>query len=59
MGTTLTEVSDLFLSAIADYKLDAIYNASGSLVLNTYIEPWLLKSIDNFYQVIGLFDGLS
>ena len=48
MGTTLTEVSDLFLSSISDYKLDAIYTASGSLVLNQYIEPWLLKSIVDF-----------
>jgi len=48
MGTTLSEVSDLFLSAISDYKLDAIYNASGSLVLNQYIEPFLLKSIVKF-----------
>ena len=48
MGTTLSEVSDLFLSAISDYKLDTIYTASGSLVLNQYIEPWLLKAISSF-----------
>lgn len=49
MGTNLSEISDLFLSSIADYKLDAIYNASGSLVLNQYVEPWLLRGIDQFY----------
>jgi len=48
MGTTLTNVADIFLSAISDYKLDAIYSQSGSLVLNQYIEPWLLKSIASF-----------
>jgi hypothetical protein len=48
MGTTLSEVADLFLSAISDYKLDAIYTNSGSMVLNTYIEPWLLKGISSF-----------
>jgi hypothetical protein len=49
MGTTLTEVTDLFLSAIYDYRLNAIYTNSGSLIFNTYIEPWLLKSIQDFY----------
>ena len=48
MGTTLTNVADIFLSAISDYKLDTIYSQSGSLVLNQYIEPWLLKSIADF-----------
>ena len=48
MGTTFSEVADLFLSSISDYKLDAIYSNSGSLVLNQYIEPWLLKSITDF-----------
>ena len=51
MGTSLTEVSDLFLSSISDYKLDAIYTASGSLVLNQYIEPWLLKSVADFSNI--------
>jgi hypothetical protein len=48
MSTDFTQVSDLFLSSIADYKLDTIYNTSGSIALNTYIEPWLLKSIQDF-----------
>lgn len=51
MGTTLTEVADLFLSSISDYKLDTIYYNSGSIVLNTYIEPWLLKAINEFSSV--------
>jgi len=48
MGTTLTQVMDIFLSSIADYKLDTIYNASGSQVLNQYCEPWVLKAIMDF-----------
>ena len=51
MGTTLTEVSDLFLSSISDYKLDTIYTTSGSLILNQNIEPWLLKSIMDFNPI--------
>lgn len=49
MGTTLSDVMDLFLSSIADYKLDTIYSSSGSNVLNQYCEPWLLRGIDQFY----------
>jgi hypothetical protein len=48
MATTTSEIMDLFLSAVSDYKLDAIYTASGSLTLNTYCEPWLLKAIQSF-----------
>jgi hypothetical protein len=48
MATSLTEVADLFLSRISDYRLDTIFTASGSLVLNTYLEPWLLDSIVAF-----------
>jgi hypothetical protein len=48
MGTSLTQINDIFLSSIADYKLDAIYNASGSLVLNQFCEPWTLKAIMDF-----------
>jgi hypothetical protein len=48
MGTSLTEISDLFLSSISDYRLDTIFTTSGSLALNTYVEPWLLKSIQEF-----------
>jgi hypothetical protein len=48
MATTLTEVNDLFLSRISDFRLDTIFTASGSLVLNTYLEPWLIDSIVDF-----------
>lgn len=48
MGTSLTEINDLFLSSISDYRLDTIYNTSGSQALNIWIEPWLLKAIQEF-----------
>ena len=48
MGTTCTEIFDLFLSSIADYRLDAIYTSSGSFTFGLYLEPWLLNSIVDF-----------
>jgi hypothetical protein len=48
MGTSLTEIADLFLSAVSDYRLNAIYATSGSVGLNNQIEPFLLKSIEDF-----------
>lgn len=48
MGTLSSEVNDLFMTLIRDYRLDAIYNTSGSFVFNTYLEPWLLFSIRDF-----------
>jgi hypothetical protein len=51
MGTNLTEIVDLFLGNIDDYKLNLIYTTSGSITLNTYVEPWLLQSINDFLPV--------
>jgi len=51
MTTQLSEVVDFFLSGVSDYKLDLIYNTSGSLVLNSQVEPWLLKSIVDFSPI--------
>jgi hypothetical protein len=48
LATTTTEIADLFLSRISDYRLDTIFNSSGSLVLNTYMEPWIFDSIVEF-----------
>lgn len=48
MATTLDEVCDLFLSLQQDYKLTALYQTSGSATFLTYLEPWLLYSIDEF-----------
>jgi hypothetical protein len=48
MGTLSSEIFDLFLTSIDDYRLTSIYDSSGSLVLDTYLEPWLLNSINEF-----------
>jgi hypothetical protein len=48
MGTTCTEIYDLFLSSIEDYRLDAIFTSSGSFTFGLYLEPWLLNSIVDF-----------
>jgi hypothetical protein len=46
--TTIDEIADLFLSNIQDYKIVTIFTSSGSDAVNTYVEPWLLFSIDDF-----------
>jgi len=51
MATTLSEVSDLFLSRVEDYRLTAIYQASGSTALNVYVEPWLFDAIVEFSEI--------
>jgi hypothetical protein len=48
MTTTLSDIGDLFMSSLSDYKLDILFSSSGSYGLNTYIEPYLLKSIMDF-----------
>lgn len=48
MATTLSDVSDLFMSKVSDYRLVAIYQTSGSTALSSFIEPWLLNSVVEF-----------
>lgn len=48
MGTPISDISDLFLSRIQDWKLDAIFTTSGSLAFGTYIEPWLFDAVVDF-----------
>jgi hypothetical protein len=48
MATSLSEVADLFLSRISDWKLDAVFTTSGSLAFGSYVEPWLFDSIVDF-----------
>ena len=48
MSTSLSEICDLFLTKVNDYRLTTIYNTSGSLATSTYIEPWVLASIVEF-----------
>jgi len=51
MATNLSEVADLFLSRLSDWRLDTIYSTSGSLAFGTYVEPWLFDSIIEFSDV--------
>jgi len=48
LGTLSSEIFDYFLTSVNDYKLDNIYQTSGSLVLDQFLEPWLLNSIVEF-----------
>jgi len=51
MATSATEVFDLFLSLVSDYRLDSLYATSGSVALGNYVEPWLLFSISEFEDI--------
>jgi hypothetical protein len=48
MGTLASEIGDLFLSRVSDYRLDNMFTTSGSLALGTHIEPYLLDAIIDF-----------
>jgi len=51
MATTIDEINDLFLQLVNDYRLTAIFQASGSSALNDYLENWLLFAIDDFDNI--------
>jgi hypothetical protein len=51
LSTLSSEIADLFLSRIDDYKLTAIYQASGSLVFINYVEPWLVDATIEFTPI--------
>lgn len=48
MSTKLSDIGDLFMTKVSDYRLNSIYQTSGSAVLNDYIEPYLMESIIEF-----------
>lgn len=48
MTTALDDIVDLFMMLQNDYRLLSIFQTSGSTVLDNYVEPWLLFSIDDF-----------
>jgi hypothetical protein len=50
-GTTASEINDLFLMRISDYRLDEIFTTSGSAAFTLYLEPWLLSSIVEFEPI--------
>jgi hypothetical protein len=51
MATNSSEIYDLFLSRVNDYRLVSIFQSSGSMVLGSYLEPWILDSISEFSPV--------
>jgi hypothetical protein len=48
MSTEATEIFDLFMLQQRDYRLTSLYSNSGSSVLNTYLEGFLLFAITKF-----------
>lgn len=48
MTTPSSAISDLFMTRVKDYRLDAIYTASGSTTFNEYLEPWILDAVSDF-----------
>ena len=48
MATLESDVFDIFMMLQTDYRLTSIYQNSGSAALNTYLESWLMLSIDDF-----------
>jgi hypothetical protein len=48
LTTPSSEIIDLFLTRVNDYRLTTKYQTSGSLAFGTYIEPWLLDAISDF-----------
>ena len=51
MATTLDQIVDLFGALNQDYRLVSIFQTSGSLVYQTYIEPWCLLAIKDFADI--------
>lgn len=47
MGTPLSEVYDLFMQLITDYRLVELFNISEQ-DFEVYLEPWLMYSIFDF-----------
>jgi hypothetical protein len=48
MPTTTSDICDLFLSRIEDFRINAVYATSGSMGLTIYLEPYLIDSIVEF-----------
>jgi hypothetical protein len=49
MGTPYSDIFELFLASVRDYKLDDLMEDSQSS-LETYLKPLLIKAIPNFYD---------
>ena len=51
MSTDVSDVNDLFLTLVEDYRLNLIYQTSGSTVLNQYLSGWMRYSIQEFAPI--------
>lgn len=51
MGTKASDIFDLFMTTVSDYKLETIFESTGESGLNTALEPWLLFGIADFDDV--------
>ena len=50
MGTPLSDVYDLFIQTITDYRLIALYQSSPTN-FETFLEAWLIFSINEFDNI--------
>jgi hypothetical protein len=48
MPTPVSDVVDLFMARVSDYRLNNLFLTSGSVNFNIYIEPWLMDSAVDF-----------
>lgn len=48
MTTDITEVIDLFMMEVTDYRLNTLFQSSGSAAFNTYVESWLIMATNEF-----------
>lgn len=51
MGTNASDIFDLFMITVSDYKLETVFDSGGEEGLNTALEPWLLFSIADFDDI--------
>ena len=51
MGTKASDIFDLFMASVSDFKLDTIFDDAGEAGLNYTLEPWLLFSIADFDEI--------
>lgn len=48
MTTPSSTINDRFLARIRDWRIDSLYNTSGSTAMNEYLETFLMDASDEF-----------
>jgi hypothetical protein len=48
MGTPYSEINELFLSGIQDYKIDRLFQSSTPSLVDDYILPFMTRGLINF-----------